>query len=105
MVEPLYPIDANLDLLHGIDFKKGCFVGQETTSRMKRRGQIKSRIAPIAYDGQQIAPGAEVLAQELGLNARYRVSVQAWPMLIAVVSSWPFRPSSEEIMPVSSPQM
>jgi folate-binding protein YgfZ len=64
-IEPLYPIDANLDLLDGIDFKKGCFVGQETTSRMKRRGQIKSRIVPIAYDGAAIAPGAEVLAGEL----------------------------------------
>lgn len=65
MIEPLYPIDANLDLLNGIDFKKGCFIGQETTSRMKRRGQIKTRIAPLAYDGPQLAPGAEVLAGEL----------------------------------------
>lgn len=32
-----YPIEADFDLLHGIDFQKGCFVGQETTSRMKRR--------------------------------------------------------------------
>ena len=36
-----YPIEANFDLLNGIDFQKGCFVGQETTSRMKRRGAIK----------------------------------------------------------------
>ena len=34
-----YPIEANFDLLGGIDFRKGCFVGQETTSRMKRRGR------------------------------------------------------------------
>ncbi|WAC49114.1 folate-binding protein [Asticcacaulis sp. SL142] len=45
--EYLYPIDANLDLLEAIDFKKGCFVGQETTSRMKRRGHIKNRILPL----------------------------------------------------------
>jgi hypothetical protein len=60
-----YPIEANFDLLHGIDFKKGCFVGQETTSRMKRRGQIKSRMLPIAFDGPPPAIGAEVLAGEL----------------------------------------
>jgi folate-binding protein YgfZ len=60
-----YPIEANFDLLHGIDFKKGCFVGQETTSRMKRRGQVKSRMLPIAFDGPPPAPGAEVLAGEL----------------------------------------
>jgi len=60
-----YPIEANFDLLNGIDFKKGCFVGQETTSRMKRRGNIKTRMAPIAFEGPAPAPGAEVLAGEL----------------------------------------
>lgn len=60
-----YPIEANFDLLNGIDFQKGCFVGQETTSRMKRRGQIKSRMLPIAFDGPPPAPGAEVLAGDL----------------------------------------
>jgi folate-binding protein YgfZ len=60
-----YPIEADFDLLNGIDFKKGCFVGQETTSRMKRRGQIKTRMLPIAFDGPAPAWGAEVLAGEL----------------------------------------
>ena len=60
-----YPIEANFDLLGGIDFKKGCFVGQETTSRMKRRGQVKTRMAPIAFDGAPPAEGAEVLAGTL----------------------------------------
>ncbi len=60
-----YPIEANFDLLGGIDFKKGCFVGQETTSRMKRRGVIKSRMLPIAFDGAPPAPGAELLAGDL----------------------------------------
>ena len=60
-----YPIEANFDLLNGIDFKKGCFVGQETTSRMKRRGQVKSRMLPIAFEGPAPAAGAEVLAGDL----------------------------------------
>lgn len=60
-----YPIEADFDLLGGIDFKKGCFVGQETTSRMKRRGQVKSRMLPIAFEGPPPAPGSEVLAGEL----------------------------------------
>jgi len=45
--DELYPIDANLDVLGAIDFHKGCYVGQELTSRMKRRGQIKNRIQPL----------------------------------------------------------
>jgi folate-binding protein YgfZ len=60
-----YPIEANLDLLNGVDFRKGCFVGQETTSRMKRRGTIKSRMLPIVFDGPPPACGAEVLNGEL----------------------------------------
>ena len=60
-----YPIEAVFDLLNGVDFKKGCFVGQETTSRMKRRGHIKTRMAPIAFDGPAPAPGAELLAGAL----------------------------------------
>lgn len=63
--ETAYPIEANFDLLGGIDFKKGCFVGQETTSRMKRRGQIKNRMMPIVFDGASPAFGAEVLAGTL----------------------------------------
>ena len=60
-----YPIEANFDLLNGIDFKKGCFVGQETTSRMKRRGTIKTRMLPVTFDGPPPAFGAEILAGEL----------------------------------------
>ena len=63
--EATYPIDAGFDLMAGIDFKKGCFVGQETTSRMKRRGTIKNRMLPITFDGPAPAFGTEVLAGEL----------------------------------------
>ena len=60
--DPTYPIEADFDLLNAIDFKKGCFVGQETTSRMKRRGTIKTRLCPLVFDGPPPPPGTEVLA-------------------------------------------
>ncbi|HLI67593.1 MAG TPA: folate-binding protein [Caulobacteraceae bacterium] len=60
-----YPIEANFDRLNGIDFQKGCFVGQETTSRMKRRGQIKSRMLPLVFEGAAPPFGAEVMAGAL----------------------------------------
>jgi len=60
-----FPIEANFDLLNGIDFAKGCFVGQETTSRMKRRGVIKNRMLSITFDGPAPAFGAEVLTEGL----------------------------------------
>ena len=61
----VYALEANLDLLHGVDFHKGCFVGQETTSRMKRRGGVRSRLVPIRYEGDAPTPGAEVVAGDL----------------------------------------
>jgi folate-binding protein YgfZ len=60
-----YPIEADFDLLNGIDFHKGCFIGQETTSRMKRRGTIKNRMMAIAFDGPAPERGAEVLNGDL----------------------------------------
>ncbi|WP_284223428.1 YgfZ/GcvT domain-containing protein [Brevundimonas denitrificans] len=63
--DKVYPIEADFDLLNGIDFQKGCFVGQETTSRMKRRGSIRNRMLPIAFDGPPPPFGAEVLNGEL----------------------------------------
>ena len=63
--ESTYPIEANFDLLAGIDFKKGCFVGQETTSRMKRRAAVRTRMLPIRFEGPAPAFGAEVLAGDL----------------------------------------
>ena len=60
-----YPIEANFDLLNGIDFQKGCFVGQETTSRMKRRGVIKTRMLPVRFEGPRPLVGAEVLNGDL----------------------------------------
>ncbi|WEK58405.1 MAG: folate-binding protein [Candidatus Brevundimonas phytovorans] len=65
LLDKTYPIEADFDLLNGIDFHKGCFIGQETTSRMKRRGVIKNRMMAIAFDGPAPERGAEVLNGEL----------------------------------------
>ncbi len=56
-----YPIEADFDLLNGIDFSKGCFIGQETTSRMKRRGAIRNRMLALEVEGDLPPVGAEVL--------------------------------------------
>lgn len=61
--DALYAIDANLDLLDAIDFHKGCYVGQELTSRMKRRGQIKNRLLPL-HAADALRPSAEILIGE-----------------------------------------
>tara|TARA_B100000959_G_scaffold285325_1_gene359753 strand:+ start:427 stop:1320 length:894 start_codon:yes stop_codon:yes gene_type:complete len=45
--EKIFGIENNLDELNGIDFKKGCYVGQENTSRIKLRNKLRRRVLPI----------------------------------------------------------
>jgi tRNA-modifying protein YgfZ len=59
-----FPHEADMDQLHGVDFQKGCFVGQEVVSRMEHRGNVRTRIVPVAYDGFAPDAGAAVTAAE-----------------------------------------
>jgi len=45
--DKIFGVENNLDELNGIDFKKGCYVGQENTSRIKLRNKLRRRILPI----------------------------------------------------------
>jgi len=45
--DKVFGIENNLDELHGIDFKKGCYIGQENTSRIKLRDKLRRRILPV----------------------------------------------------------
>ena len=42
-----YPLENNLHFLNAVDFKKGCYVGQELTARMKLRNKIPRTILPF----------------------------------------------------------
>jgi folate-binding protein YgfZ len=64
-----FPHDANFDLLHGVDFDKGCYVGQEVVSRMKHRGTARKRIARVKLAGPAPAPGTPVMDRELAVGA------------------------------------
>ena len=59
-----YPHEADMDQLAGVDFDKGCYVGQEVVSRVEHRSNARSRVVPIAYDDFSPSPGLPVLAGE-----------------------------------------
>jgi folate-binding protein YgfZ len=55
--EETLPMNANIDLMNGIDFKKGCYIGQELTIRTHHTGVVRRRTLPIAlYDPATGAP-------------------------------------------------
>jgi folate-binding protein YgfZ len=57
-----FPHEADLDLLGGVDFHKGCFIGQEVVSRVERRDVARKRVVPVAFEGAAPIPGIEVTA-------------------------------------------
>lgn len=57
-----FPHEALFDQLNGVDFKKGCFIGQEVVSRMEHRGTARQRIVPVEGAGPLPAPGTSIEA-------------------------------------------
>ncbi len=70
--DDIFPLDVNYDALNGVSYSKGCFVGQEVASRMKRKGEIRKRTVIAEYDGQgaELAPdkGATLTAGDFTLG-------------------------------------
>ena len=58
-----FPHEADMDQLAGVDFDKGCYVGQEVVSRMQHRGSARTRIVPVSFaDGVSPPEGTEATA-------------------------------------------
>jgi len=56
-----YILEAGFEALHGVDFRKGCYVGQEVTARMKHKTDLRKGLVRVRIEGQA-EPGAEILA-------------------------------------------
>jgi folate-binding protein YgfZ len=72
-----FPHEADMDQLNGVDFQKGCYVGQEVVSRVEHRGTARKRVVPVTF--QDFAPEAgvrvmigDVEAGVMGSSARGR---------------------------------
>lgn len=57
-------LECNMDLLHALDWEKGCYMGQELTARTYYRGLIKRRLMPFSYDSQAPEFGAKITYQD-----------------------------------------
>jgi tRNA-modifying protein YgfZ len=62
MYSDAFPHEANMDRLHGVDFDKGCYVGQEVVSRMQHRGTARTRIVRVTLEDFSPEAGIPVLA-------------------------------------------
>lgn len=62
LVEKDFILEGLMDEMGGVDFHKGCYVGQEMTSRMKRRTTVKTKLCRVRYEGAAPAFEAPILA-------------------------------------------
>ncbi|QHP72402.1 folate-binding protein [Bradyrhizobium sp. LCT2] len=62
MYSDAFPHETNMDRLAGVDFDKGCYVGQEVVSRMQHRGTARTRSVKVLLDGPSPEIGAAILA-------------------------------------------
>jgi hypothetical protein len=63
-----FPHEADMDQLAGVDFEKGCYVGQEVVSRVEHRNSARSRVVPIVYDDNTPMAGLPVMAGEKSIG-------------------------------------
>jgi len=69
-----FPHEALFDQLNGVDFAKGCYVGQEVVSRMEHRGTARKRIVPVEAEASLPASGTSVEADGVAIGALGSVS-------------------------------
>ena len=62
MYSDAFPHETNMDRLHGVDFDKGCYVGQEVVSRMQHRGTARTRIVRVTLEDFSPEAGTPVVA-------------------------------------------
>ena len=63
-VEKSLLLESGFDELHGIDWDKGCYMGQELTARTKYRALIKKRLVPVEIDGPPVESGPAIMAAD-----------------------------------------
>jgi folate-binding protein YgfZ len=61
--EDSYILEAGFERLHGVDFRKGCYVGQEVTARMKHKTELRKGLGRVRIEGEA-APGTPILSGE-----------------------------------------
>jgi folate-binding protein YgfZ len=61
----IFGIECNFDELNGIDFKKGCYIGQENTARIKLKNKLSKRLLPIEVISGKINEGERIMLEKI----------------------------------------
>lgn len=102
-----FPHEAMMDTFGGIDFSKGCYIGQEVVSRVHHRGTARTRIVPVRYpDGVGAEAGADVTAEDRvigragsSVNGQGLMLVRTDKLAEAMANRLPLRAGGLPILP------
>ena len=64
----LFGIECNFEELNGIDFQKGCYVGQENTARIKLKNKLSKRLLPIKLISGKLIEGASIYTNDIEIG-------------------------------------
>jgi folate-binding protein YgfZ len=108
LVDKATLLESGFEELHGVDFDKGCFVGQELTARMKYRGLVRKRLLPVTFTGAPPPPGTVIrLGRREAGEMRSGIEGQGLALLRlehvekARADGMPLMAGETEIMPVT----
>jgi hypothetical protein len=100
-------LESGFEELHGVDFAKGCFVGQELTARMKYRGLVRKRLLPVVLKGPRPEPGTIIRLGEReagemrsSIDGRGLALLRLDRIAEADQASTPLSAGATEVMPV-----
>ena len=65
ILKQAFPLEVGFDELNAISFDKGCYIGQEVTTRMKIRKLVKKRLVPMVFSGSAPKPGSTIRKQDM----------------------------------------
>ncbi len=85
-IEKSILLESGFDELAGVDWDKGCYMGQELTARTHYRALIKKRLVPVRIDGPTPAPGTPILAGEAEVGVMRSASDRAGLALLKIDS-------------------
>ena len=103
-------MECGFEALNGVDFEKGCYVGQELTARTKHRGLVRRRLARVALEGPLPPAGTPIVAGERevgeirsGLGAAALAVLRLERIAAATEAGTPLTAGDTRVIPPDSP--
>ncbi len=81
-------LENGFDELHGVDYQKGCYIGQELTARTHFRALIKKRLLPVKVNGMAPSPGTGLTTLDGTDAGEMRTAIGDWGLALIRLDAW-----------------